>query len=71
MTRRVRALWRLLRTLLHVLQAVLRCGLLFPFLDPASRLRQTQRWCLSLLNCLGVSVDIHGRVRAGPVLIVA
>ena len=71
MMRRVRALWRLLRTLLHVVQAVLRCGLLFPFLDPAARLQQTQRWCLGLLDCLGVGVQISGCVRAGPVLIAA
>lgn len=67
----VRALWRLLRTMLHILEAVFRCGVMFPFLDQTARLRQTQRWCLGLLDCLGIEVQISGRVRDGPVLIVA
>jgi 1-acyl-sn-glycerol-3-phosphate acyltransferase len=66
-----RALWRLFRTLLHIVQAVLRCGLLFPFLDGPARLQQVQRWCVGLLHCLGITVHVSGSVRSGPVLIVA
>jgi 1-acyl-sn-glycerol-3-phosphate acyltransferase len=66
-----RALWRLLRVLLHIVQAVLRCGLLFPFLDGPARLQQVQRWCIGLLHCLGIAVHASGSVRSGPVLVVA
>ncbi len=72
MTRWPRALWRLLRALLHIAQAVLRCAFLFPFLDAPARLLQVQRWCAGMLRCLGVSVDARGAaVRPGPVLVVA
>ncbi len=67
----LRALWRLFRTLLHIVQAVLRCGLLFPFLDGPARLQQVQRWCTGLLHCLGITVHTSGSVRNGPVLVVA
>ena len=71
MTRLIRAHWRLLRTLLHILQAVLRCGFLFPFLSASARLQQTQRWSVGLLRCLGICVDVSGTARSGPVLVVA
>jgi 1-acyl-sn-glycerol-3-phosphate acyltransferase len=67
----LRALWRLFRVLLHIVQAVLRCGLLFPFLDGPARLQQVQHWCVGLLHCLGISVHTTGSVRSGPVLVVA
>ncbi len=71
MTQALRAIWRLLRTLLHIVQAVLRCGLLFPFLDGPARLQQVQRWCVGLLRCLDITVHTTGSVHAGPVLVVA
>jgi 1-acyl-sn-glycerol-3-phosphate acyltransferase len=71
MIRFLRALWRLLRTLLHIVQAVCRCAFLFPFLDAPARLQQVQRWCAGLLRCLGITVHTSGSVRAGPVLVVA
>lgn len=72
MNRFPRALWRLLRALLHVAQAVLRCALLFPFLDAPARLLQVQRWCAGMLRCLGVAVHASGvAMRTGPVLVVA
>lgn len=72
MIRFPRALWRLLRALLHIAQAVLRCALLFPFLDAPARLRQVQRWCAGMLRCLGVAVHASGvAMRPGPVLVVA
>jgi 1-acyl-sn-glycerol-3-phosphate acyltransferase len=67
----LRALWRLFRVLLHIVQAILRCGLLFPFLDGPARLQQVQRWCVGLLHCLGITVHTTGIVRSGPVLVVA
>ncbi len=72
MARFARALWRLLRVSLHLAQALLRCAVLFPFLDEAARLRQVQRWCRGLLRCLGVALHAGGAAaRAGPVLVVA
>lgn len=72
MTRWPRALWRLLRALLHVAQAVPRCAFLFPFLAPPARLLQVQRWCAGMLCCLGVAVHASGgAVRPGPVLVAA
>jgi 1-acyl-sn-glycerol-3-phosphate acyltransferase len=71
MIRFLRASWRLLRTLLHIVQAVLRCSLLFPFLDGPARLQQVQRWCIGLLHCLDITVHACGSVRSGPVLVVA
>ncbi|MFM8900367.1 MAG: lysophospholipid acyltransferase family protein [Burkholderiales bacterium] len=71
MTRFLRACWRLFRVLLHIVQAVLRCAFLFPFLDSSARLQQVQRWCVGLLHCLGITVQTSGHVRSGPVLVVA
>lgn len=67
----LRAAWRLLRAVLHILRGVLICLILFPRLDVPARLGHVRRWCAQLLALLGITVELHGRAPAGAVLLVA
>ncbi len=65
------ALWRLLRGLELLLQGILICAFVFPFLGPAQRLVQVGRWSARMLRALGISLHSGGMPRADATLIVA
>lgn len=71
MRRTLRAVWRLAYCAVHLGAAVLRCALVFPFVSPAERLRQTGRWCAKMARVLGMQVSTSGVSHAGPALLVA
>jgi 1-acyl-sn-glycerol-3-phosphate acyltransferase len=66
-----RALWRLLRGLLHTARGVLTCGLLFPWLDAPRRMRHVGRWSERLLQLLGIECIVSGHPHAAPAMLVA
>ncbi len=65
------ALWRIACVARLLVAGVLRCGLVFPFVTPAERLRQTGRWCGQVARALGVTVRAGGTRHPGPALVVA
>lgn len=68
----VRALWRLLRGLAHVLAGLFTILWWFPQLAPSHREARVQVWAAGLLAIWGVRLEVRGEVpRAGPVLMVA
>ncbi len=66
----LRAAWRLLRAVLHVLHGAL-VMLRFPALDAAGRHERIRWWSAGLLRAVGMSFEISGSPRAGATLIVA
>lgn len=66
-----RALWRLLRCLLHTLRGMLICALLFPALDAPRRMRHVGRWSAQMLALLGIACRVSGHPHAAPVMLVA
>ena len=66
-----RALWRLLRCLLHTLRGMLICALLFPALDEPRRMRHVGRWSAQMLALLGIACRVSGHPHAAPVMLVA
>ncbi|WP_119152977.1 lysophospholipid acyltransferase family protein [Caldimonas tepidiphila] len=68
--RNLRASWRLLRALLHLL-----CGIAiassFSWLSRARRMRWVQWWSAGMLAALGIELRTEGRPRSGGVLLVA
>jgi 1-acyl-sn-glycerol-3-phosphate acyltransferase len=69
--RRLRALWRLARTVLHGLLGLLIVLLLFPAWGPARRQARIAWWSRRLLGCLGLELRAHGTFRPGAKLIVS
>jgi 1-acyl-sn-glycerol-3-phosphate acyltransferase len=69
MHRQARACWRLSRVVLEGLRAGFICVFVFPFLDPAQRMRQVGVWASRTLAALGVALDAQGKPRVGPVLL--
>lgn len=68
----LRALWRLLRGLAHVLGGLFTILWWFPRLAPSHREARVQVWAAQLLAIWGVRLVVRGEVpRAGPVLMVA
>jgi 1-acyl-sn-glycerol-3-phosphate acyltransferase len=68
----LRALARLLRVVLHLVQGVAIARWRFPRLDAAQREREVTRWAGQLVAHLGIRLEVSGDVAAaGPVLIVA
>jgi 1-acyl-sn-glycerol-3-phosphate acyltransferase len=65
------ALWRLARSLVHLLRGTLICLFIFPSLTPPERLQRTGCWCRQLLGLLGLAVQSQGAPHDGPVLWVA
>jgi 1-acyl-sn-glycerol-3-phosphate acyltransferase len=66
--------FRLLRVVLHLLQGLLTCALVFPLLNAAGRNASIHRWSKKLLALCGVRVEIvraAGTQPASPALIVA
>jgi len=68
---RLRAAWRLLRTVLHGLHGLMVVLLRFPALDAAGRQARVQWWSIKTLRLLGLRMDLHGSFRPGAKLIVA
>lgn len=69
---RARGSWRLLRTALHVCAGLATILFRFPALSPAQRQDSVHRWSATLLERLGVALQVHGQPQAaGPLMIVA
>ena len=68
----LKACWRLLRLLAHILSGLWTVALRFPALSPEQQQVRVQAWSLKLLACVGVSLAIRGQPPAnGPVMLVA
>ena len=64
------ALWRLLRSFLHVLHGML-VMTRFPLLDAAGRHERIRWWSAGLLRAVGMTLQVSGVSRPGATLIVA
>lgn len=68
----LRACWRLLRLLGHILRGLWIVGLRFPRLSPDQQQAHVQAWSLQLLAHAGVHLRVQGQPpRQGPVMLVA
>jgi len=66
------ALWKLARTLVHLLAGWLTIRLLFPRWSQQRRDATVQAWAGRMLHILGIPLDVQGQPPArGPVLLVA
>jgi 1-acyl-sn-glycerol-3-phosphate acyltransferase len=65
------ALWRLLRSILHVLYGMAVMALLFPSLDAAGRQGWIRRWSARLLRTIDIELLASGAAHPGATLIVA
>ncbi|WP_295645606.1 lysophospholipid acyltransferase family protein [uncultured Methylibium sp.] len=68
--RQLRAAWRLLRVLLHVLHGVAIVLLMFRWLDLAGRRRRVQWWAARMLRVAGATLQGQGTPRPGGTLLV-
>jgi 1-acyl-sn-glycerol-3-phosphate acyltransferase len=69
---RVRALWRLLRVMGHVLHGVWTIGLVFPRLSTEQKNVRVQVWALEMLGRLAIKLVVRGQPPLmGPMLLVA
>lgn len=70
--RQIKALWRLIRVLLHVLSGALRIRVVFPRLTQPQRDAEVQVWAQAMLTRLGIRLQVHGTPPdSGPVLLAA
>ena len=69
--RQLRAVWRLLRAVVHGLHGVLIVLLRFPWLDRAGRRARIAWWSAGMLRALGMRLVVQGRFRPGAKLVVA
>ncbi|MDB5884454.1 MAG: lyso-ornithine lipid acyltransferase [Polaromonas sp.] len=70
--RRIRACWRLLRILVHILIGVWVAAVRLPRLQPSQQNARVQAWAQSFLAHAGVALEIRGQPPVnGPVLLVA
>jgi 1-acyl-sn-glycerol-3-phosphate acyltransferase len=67
----VRAVWRLVRAVLHGTHGLAIVLLLFPSLDAAGRHRRIQWWSAKMLRMLGITLQVQGSFRPGAKLVVA
>jgi len=68
----VRVPWRLLRMLAQLLRGLWIIQRRFPGMEPAARDLAVQAWAKTMLQCLGVQLQVRGSVpQSGPVLLVA
>lgn len=67
----LRAVWRLIRVVLHGVHGLVIVLLRFPTLDVAARHARIAWWSRGLLAALGVGLQAQGRFRPGAKLIVA
>lgn len=73
LVRRVRALWRIARSVVHLLYGLLLVALFFgrSANDGAVRMGHARRWSVGFLRVLGVRLEVRGTARPGAKLIVA
>ncbi|HWI12312.1 MAG TPA: lysophospholipid acyltransferase family protein [Burkholderiaceae bacterium] len=71
MTRGLRAVWRLLRSVLHALHGLGIVLLRFRGLDAAQRHARIRWWSTKLLRLMGIAMRVEGTVHVGAVLLVA
>jgi 1-acyl-sn-glycerol-3-phosphate acyltransferase len=69
--RKLRASWRLLHMLLHLLHGMALMGLRFPSLDAAGREQRIQWWSARLLRLVGIALRQSGTPRPGATLLLA
>jgi len=70
--RRLRAVWRLLRVVLHIFAGLWTILLVFPRLAPDQKHVRVQAWALEMLDCLAIQLIVIGRPPvSGPVLLAA
>lgn len=68
----LRAIWRMLRLLGHLLKGLWVVTLQFPRLTPEQQYIRVQVWSQQLLACLGISLRVLGQPPVGgPVMLVA
>ena len=68
----LKACWRLLRLVVHILQGLWTVAFRFPALSPEQQQVRVQAWSLKLLACVGVSLVIRGQPpAAGSVMLVS
>ena len=67
----LKAPWRLLRTVLHVLHGMAVVAWVFPRMDEPGRHARIAHWSGGLLRCLGLTLQVSGRARPGATLLVA
>lgn len=63
--------WRLARTLLHLLHGMAVMAIRFPSLDGAGRQGWIQWWSARVLRSLGISLSASGAPRSGATLVVS
>jgi 1-acyl-sn-glycerol-3-phosphate acyltransferase len=68
---RLRAVWRLVRSVLHGTHGLLLVLLRFPSLDPRGRQERVRWWSAKMLRLLGMELRVEGRFKPGAKLIVA
>jgi 1-acyl-sn-glycerol-3-phosphate acyltransferase len=67
---RLRACWRLLRVVAHILGGVWTIRTIFPRLAPEQRHARVQVWALEMLDCIAIKLVVHGKPPlTGPVLL--
>jgi 1-acyl-sn-glycerol-3-phosphate acyltransferase len=69
--RSLRALWRLLRLLLHLVHGMAVMAIAFPSLDAAGRHQRIRWWSAKLLRLAGLDLKLSGTPRPGATLLVA
>ncbi len=67
---KVRAAFKLLRALMHLLRGIATLALVFPRLTPKQREARVQSWSAHLLACLGLQLRVVGAPpQTGPLLL--
>jgi 1-acyl-sn-glycerol-3-phosphate acyltransferase len=70
--KRLRAGWRLLRVVAHILAGLWTIALVFPRLSPDQRHARVQAWALDMLACLAIKLIVKGSPPVtGPMLLAA
>lgn len=67
----LRAVWRLLRVVLHIVHGMLVAALRFPHLDAAGRAERVRWWSAKLLRVMGLRLVAEGLPRPHACLIVS
>ncbi len=71
MTIRLRAVWRLLRCLAHILRGLGLVLFHFDGLDAAGRHARVGQWSAEMLRVIGIAMQVEGHVQPGGVLLAA
>lgn len=67
----LRAAWRILHAIVHLLHGVAVIALRFGALDAAGRAARIQWWSAKLLHVVGLKLQAHGTARPGATLLLA